>query len=61
MEVQEAVNETLLRLAAEQPVQFPRPLTLFAAACAILFSVVGVLGKPILFLRFLVDRTSPRG
>lgn len=38
-------NVTYLYKLNESSVNYPRPVTLFAAICAIIFSIVGVLGK----------------
>ncbi|XP_058795352.1 protein trapped in endoderm-1-like [Phymastichus coffea] len=37
----------------EQMVHFPRPLTIFAAVCAIIFSIVGVLGNLVTVIALL--------
>ncbi|KAJ8664876.1 hypothetical protein QAD02_006538 [Eretmocerus hayati] len=37
----------------DQPMHFPRPLTIFAATCAIIFSIVGVLGNLITVIALL--------
>ncbi|OXU20771.1 hypothetical protein TSAR_003771 [Trichomalopsis sarcophagae] len=47
-------NDTILLIqATDHPIQFPRSVTIFAAACAILFSIVGVVGNLVTVIALL--------
>lgn len=50
------VNGQWLVQESSEQIQFPRPVTIFAAVCAIVFSIVGVLGNSSLLLNFALSR-----